>query len=187
MSVALSAALPVAPINPGHFQPEACVGLRQHMGEDVLQYLPALRAYARSLCRRAGDPDDLVQETLLRAIEHAHGYRPGTNLRAWLFTIMRSRFYNGWRRLDRERTGSAECASALPHSQPGQEWHLRHKEMLAALDGIPDHYREALVLVAILGETYLSAAEILNCDVGTVKSRVCRARGRLRTILDPEF
>jgi len=160
---------------------------QQPVGEDILQHLPALRGYARSLCRNSQDPDDLVQETLLRAIEFSHSYRPGTNLRAWLFTIMRSRFYNNWRRLGRERTGDADCVSALPCSQPGQEWHLRRKEMLAALDAMPIHYREALILVAILGESYITTAGILGCDVGTVKSRVSRARGRLRNILDPDF
>lgn len=157
------------------------------LGEDVLQHLPALRAYARSLCRRTQDPDDLVQETLLRAIEFAHSYQPGTKLRAWLFTIMRSRFYNDCRRRDRERTGDADCVSSLPRSPPSQEWHLRHKEMLAALDAMPVHYREALVLVAVLGESYIAAAAILGCDIGTIKSRVGRARGQLRRALDPDF
>ena len=157
------------------------------MSDDILDYLPALRAYARSLCRRTQDPDDLVQETLLRAIEYAHTYRPGTYLRAWLFTIMRSRFYNTGRRASREPMGEIDCASSLPRSQPSQEWHLRHKEMQEALHAMPVHYREALVLVAVLGESYADAAEILGCDVGTVKSRVCRARGRLRDTLDPDF
>ncbi len=141
----------------------------------------------RSLCRRTQDPDDLVQETLLRAIEFAHSYQPGTKLRAWLFTIMRSRFYNDCRRRDRERTGDADCVSSLPRSPPSQDWHLRHKEMLVALDAIPVHYREALVLVAVLGESYSAAAAILGCDIGTIKSRVGRARGQLRRAHDPDF
>ncbi|WP_347138400.1 sigma-70 family RNA polymerase sigma factor [Paracoccus sp. SSK6] len=152
--------------------------------DDILHHLPALRSYARSLCRKAQDADDLVQETLLRAIEYAHSYRPGTHLRAWLFTIMRSRFYNNCRRASREMTGGADCVSALPQSQPSQEWHLRQGEMLAIVNAMPVHYREALVLVAVLGESYLHAAAVLNCDVGTVKSRVFRARQILRKSMD---
>lgn len=185
MSALQSAAEPGVIIRPqtGAMLPDPHHGL----GEDIVQHLPALRAYARLLCRRTQDPDDLVQETLLRAIEYAHGYRPGTNLRAWLFTIMRSRFYNTWRRQSRERTADADCASTLPRCLPSQEWHLRRKELLAALEAIPLHYREALILVAVLGESYIAAAGILGCDIGTVKSRVCRARQRLRNALDPDF
>ncbi|WP_328288545.1 sigma-70 family RNA polymerase sigma factor [Paracoccus lichenicola] len=168
---------------PGRVIPHPAAG----MSDDILDYLPALRAFARGLCRGGQDPDDLVQETLLRAIEYADSYRPGTNLRAWLFTIMRSRFYNNCRRAGRETTGQIDCVSALPASQPSQEWHLRHKEMLLALDRLPPHYREALVLISVLGESYVNAAVILDCDIGTIKSRVSRARRILRTMLNPEF
>ena len=157
------------------------------MSDDILDYLPALRAFARGLCRGVQDPDDLVQETLLRAIEYADTYRPGTNLRAWLFTIMRSRFYNNCKRVNRETTGQIDCVSALPKCQPTQEWHLRHKEMLHALDRLPTHYREALMLISVLGESYHNAADILDCDIGTIKSRVSRARRILREMLAPEF
>ena len=155
--------------------------------DDILDHVPALRTFARGLCRGGQDPDDLVQETLLRAIEYADSYRPGTNLRAWLFTIMRSRFYNNCRKTSRERTGQADCVSAMPQSQPTQEWHLRQKEMLAALDRLPQHYREALMLITVLGESYIHAAQTLDCDIGTVKSRVSRARRILRDILNPDF
>lgn len=157
------------------------------MSDDILDYLPALRAFARGLCRGAQDPDDLVQETLLRAIEYAGTYRPGTNLRAWLFTIMRSRFYNDCRRAGRETTGRTDCVSVLPKSQPTQEWHLRRKELMRALNRLPPHYREALVLISVLGESYVGAADIMNCDIGTIKSRVSRARGILRGMLAPDF
>lgn len=157
------------------------------MSDDILDYLPALRAFARGLCRGTQDADDLVQETLLRAIEYADSYRPGTNLRAWLFTIMRSRFYNNCRRASRETTGQIDCVSAMPDSQPTQEWHLRHKELLQALDRLAPHYREALMLISVLGESYINAAQILDCDIGTIKSRVSRARRILREMLNPEF
>lgn len=157
------------------------------MSDDVLHHLPALRAYARSLCGRLQDPDDLVQETLLRAIENADKYQPGTYMRAWLFTIMRNRFYTNIRKSARERTGTDDCVSGKLTSQPTQEWHLRHQELWAQLAIMPPHYREAIVLVSVLGESYIRAAEILECDIGTIKSRVNRARSMLKRALEPEF
>ncbi len=157
------------------------------MSDDVLHHLPALRGYARSLCGRQQDPDDLVQETLLRAIENADKYQRGTNMRAWLFTIMRNRFYTNIRKSARERTGSDDCVSDSLTSQPTQEWHLRHQEMWDQLARMPVHYREAIVLVSVLGESYIRTAEILECDIGTIKSRVNRARTMLRRALEPEF
>ncbi|TJZ92025.1 sigma-70 family RNA polymerase sigma factor [Paracoccus gahaiensis] len=157
------------------------------MSDNIMEYIPALRAYARSLCGRAHDADDLVQETLLRAIEYADRYKPGSHMRAWLFTIMRNRFYTTVKKSARERTGGADCVSGSPISQPGQEWYLRHRELCDQLERIPAHYREALVLVSVLGESYIRAAEVMDCDIGTVKSRVNRARGLLRKALEPEF
>lgn len=157
------------------------------MSDDLLGYIPALRAYARALCRSLPDADDLVQETLLRAIDKAHLYQQGTNMRAWLFTIMRNHFISGCRKSARERTGPADCASLLPKVEPGQEWHLQVTELRAALEAMPLHYREAIVLVGVLGESYIDAARIMECDVGTIKSRVNRARAMLRKALEPAF
>ncbi|MDQ7264160.1 sigma-70 family RNA polymerase sigma factor [Paracoccus sp. PS-1] len=155
------------------------------MSDDILGHIPALRAYSRALCRSVPDAEDLVQETLLRAIENAHRYRPGTNMRAWLFTIMRNRFLTNCQKAARERTGAADCASLLAQVRPGQEWHLQATELQAALREMPRHYREAIILVGALGETYLDAARILDCDIGTIKSRVNRARSMLRRVLEP--
>lgn len=157
------------------------------MSDDILGYIPALRAYARALCRSVTDADDLVQETLLRAIENAHRYQPGTNMRAWLLTIMRNRFFTNCHKAARERTGAADCASLLPQVKPGQEWHMQAREMATALREMPIHYREAIILVGALGESYLDTARILGCDIGTVKSRVNRARALLRQALEPAF
>lgn len=157
------------------------------MSDDILGHIPALRAYSRALCRSAPDAEDLVQETLLRAIENAHRYRPGTNMRAWLFTIMRNRFFTHCRKAARERTGAADCASLVPQVRPAQEWHMQASELQAALRVMPRHYREAIVLVGALGESYLDAARLLDCDIGTVKSRVNRARTMLRRALEPAF
>lgn len=157
------------------------------MTDDVLQHIPALRAYSRALCRSIPDAEDLVQETLLRAIEYAHQYRKGTNMRAWLFTIMRNRFMTNCRKSARERTGSADCVStqASLAVQPDQEWHMRELEMQSMLRDMPVHYREAIILVGALGESYIDAAQILDCDIGTIKSRVSRARSMLRQALEP--
>lgn len=153
------------------------------MSDDILSYLPAMRAFARSLARNATDADDLVQETLLRALENIHRYTPGTNLRAWLFTILRNRFYTNSARRARERTGDADCVADTLVVQPDQEWSLRMRELARALNALPVHYRETIVLVVVLEESYQSAAGILGCDIGTVKSRVSRARQMLKQTL----
>lgn len=149
--------------------------------EEIVGYIPALRIFARSLCRNPVEADDLVQETLVRAIENIRLFQSGTNLRAWLFTIMRNRFYSNWAKRARERTGDGDCVSSIPMaSEDRQFWHIRLQEMERALAALPVHYRETIILVTVLGESYLQAAEILGCDIGTIKSRVNRARAALR-------
>ena len=153
------------------------------MSDDILSYLPAMRAFARSLCRNAADADDLVQETLLRALTNIHRYTPGTNLKAWLFTIMRNRFYTNSTKRARERPGAADCVADTLVMAPTQEWSLRLREFARALNALPVQYRETIVLVGVLGESYQAAAEILDCNIGTVKSRVSRARQMLKETL----
>ncbi|MFD1881163.1 sigma-70 family RNA polymerase sigma factor [Paracoccus pacificus] len=155
------------------------------MSDDILAHIPALRAYSRALCRSIPEAEDLVQETLLRAIENARRYEPGTNMRAWLFTIMRNRFLTNCRKSARERTGAMDCVSTVARVKADQEWHLQANHMWAALEDIPLHYREAIILVGVLGESYLDAARILDCDIGTIKSRVNRARSMLREVVEP--
>ena len=106
-------------------------------------------------------------------------------MRAWLFTIMRNRFLTNCKKSARERTGTMDCVSTTPQSAPGQEWHLQALELKARLNEMPCHYREAIVLVGALGESYIDAARILRCDIGTIKSRVSRARTMLRKVLEP--
>lgn len=153
------------------------------MSDDLLDHIPALRAYARSLCKNRADADDLVQETLIRAIEYVATYRNGTNMRAWLFTIMRNRFFTNVRKQARENTGAADCVSHIPRSHAQQEWHVRGQELVQAVNELPLHYREAIVLVVVLGESYIDASRILCCDIGTIKSRVNRARTKIKTAL----
>jgi RNA polymerase sigma-70 factor (ECF subfamily) len=156
------------------------------MSDDVLTHIPALRLFARSLTGRYGDADDLVQDTLVRAIASAQSYTPGTNMRAWLFTIMRNRFYNARVKLARERPGAEDCVSAVPTIPETQYWHIRGREIEVALMGLPQSFREAVMLVLVTGESYQSAAEILACDIGTIKSRINRGRKLLQAALGQE-
>ncbi|MDO9526387.1 MAG: sigma-70 family RNA polymerase sigma factor [Gemmobacter sp.] len=144
--------------------------------DDVVRLIPSLRAYARGLTRQIDDADDLVQETLVKAIGSAARFEPGTNLRAWLFTIMRNTFYTQIGKRMRERPGQADCASLQAVTQASNEAYLQGQRAFAAISRLPDHYREILMLVVVIGESYEDAALICNCAVGTVKSRVNRAR-----------
>lgn len=157
------------------------------MSADVLQHIPALRAYLRAWCRNIPDAEDPVQETLLRAVEHAAQYRQGANMRARLFAIMRNRFPTNCRKSARERPGAADCVSILaPARVPaGQEWHMHMVDMQAVLRDMPVHYRGAIILVGAPGESCLDAARISGCDTGTVRNRVNRARALLREGLEP--
>ncbi len=147
--------------------------------DDVLTYLPALRAYARSLTNQPDDADDLVQTTLMKAIANSTKFTPGTNLRAWLFTIMRNTFLNDIRKSIREQPAMADCASTMAVSQPEQYEHIAGQRLKEAVSRLPQHYREIIILVIVLGESYENTAKICNCAMGTVKSRVNRARAML--------
>lgn len=156
------------------------------MSDDVLSHIPALRLFARSLTGRFGEADDLVQDTLVRAIANSNSYRPGTNMRAWLFTIMRNRFFNERIKRVREHPGIADCASTQAATPDSQYWHVRGREIQVALQELPLAYREAVVLVLVTGESYVAAAEVLGCDIGTIKSRINRGRRLLQAALGEE-
>lgn len=156
------------------------------VGDDIVELIPALRAYAWFLTKSPQDVDDLVQDTLLKAIARIDSFRPGTNLRAWLMTIMRNTFFNQAKRAARMRTGNEDCVSTSPSVPATQDWTLRGNELMQAVKRLPVHYREMLILVVILGETYESAAEICGVAIGTVKSRVNRARTMVIKELEPE-
>lgn len=145
----------------------------------IVDLIPRLRAYARVLTRDRTEADDLVQETLTKAIAKVDLFQPGTMLRAWLFTIMRNTFFTEVQKRKREQPGAADCVSGAAVSQPTQEMHLMHVQLMAAIGRLPVHYREMLVLVVVLGESYEDAAQICGCAVGTVKSRVNRARAKV--------
>jgi RNA polymerase sigma-70 factor (ECF subfamily) len=151
----------------------------------MLALIPALRAFSRSLCRKGEDADDLVQETLARALAAIHQFQPGTNLKSWLFTIMRNTFYTAKRKEFREKPGDLACVSTLDlPCEASQEWSLKRHDMQQALALLPADQRQAIVLVGVLSTSYADAAEICGCNIGTIKSRVNRARVRLSELLD---
>lgn len=156
------------------------------MSDDVLSHIPALRLFARSLTRSYVDADDLVQDTLVRAIASSGSYTPGTNMRAWLYTIMRNRFYNDRVKRVRESPGLADCVSGVPVSADSQFWHVRGREIETALLSLAQPYREAVMLVLVIGESYQTAADIVGVEIGTIKSRINRGRKLLQVSLGEE-
>jgi RNA polymerase sigma-70 factor, ECF subfamily len=151
--------------------------------QQLLGSVPALRAFGMSLTGRFDLTDDLVQETLTKAWEHQSSFEPGTNLRAWLFTILRNTFLTEIRKRKREiEDVDGQHGAKVAHraEQPGI---LDMADFQHALDKLPDEQREALVLVGASGFSYEEAAQICEVAVGTIKSRVNRARVHLKTML----
>jgi RNA polymerase sigma-70 factor (ECF subfamily) len=152
--------------------------------DEVISLIPALRAFAWSLSHNGADADDLVQETLIKAWSNRERFEPGTNLRAWLFTILRNTYYTHLLRRRREvRDETGSYAQALRYG-PMQDWSLAVRTLQAALAELPDEHREALILVGAAGLSYEEAAAVCGCALGTIKSRVNRARAKLMRLLD---
>ena len=161
---------------------------REHkpLRDALLTLVPNLRAFAFSLSGNHDRADDLVQETLLKAWAHIDSFQEGTNLRAWLFTILRNSYFSEIRKRRREvedADGKMAEGLAVP---PAQQGHVDMEDMRKALGLLPPDQREALVLVGAAGMSYEEAAEIARCAVGTIKSRVNRARVRLAGLLGVE-
>jgi RNA polymerase sigma-70 factor (ECF subfamily) len=151
---------------------------------ELLALIPFLRAFARSLCGNPEMADDLAQETLVKAWQSRDTFIPGTNLKAWLFTILRNQFYSDRRRAWRQAPWDQESAERIPGSREDQGWAADLSDTARALRCLSDEQREALILVGAGGFSYEDAAAICHCAVGTVKSRVARARRALINILD---
>ena len=156
--------------------------------DEMLAAVPSLRAYALSLCRNVDHADDLVQETLFKAWNHLESFKEGTNLKAWLFTILRNTYFSERRKRRREVEDADGAYAARLSTHAEQHGHMDMQDFRSALSELPDDQREALVLVGAAGFSYEEAAEISGCAVGTIKSRVNRARNRLANMLglDPE-
>lgn len=157
--------------------------MRGNFEQAVIAEIPRLRRYARGLLRDAEAADDLVQETLLRAFRGRRHFRRPDNLRAWLFTILLNIRRNELRALARRpRVIPLDDMLAPPGRDGAQESTAELRRVLAALDGLSDELREALLLVAVEGLTYRETAEVLAVPIGTVMSRLHRARERLREL-----
>lgn len=151
---------------------------------DLLAALPGLRAFAVSLIGRPDKADDLVQDTILKAWAKQSSFELGTNIKAWLFTILRNEFYTQMRKRGREVQDSDGFMTEQLAVHPSQYGCLDLQDFRKALDQLPDDQREAIILIGASGFSYEEAAEICNCAVGTIKSRVSRARTRLQEVLD---
>lgn len=152
----------------------------------LLAEIPPLRAFAISLSGNADQADDLVQETLMKAWANSGSFTEGTSLRAWVFTIMRNTFYSIYRKRRREVQDVDGEAAATMISEPEQHGHLDLADLRAALARLPADQREALILIGASGFSYEETAQICDCAIGTVKSRVNRARQRLIQLLGGE-
>ena len=150
---------------------------------DLLAALPDLRGFAMSLVVNATRADDLVQETLLKAWKSQDRFVPGTNLIAWLFTIMRNQFYTECRKAKREVEDADGAEASKIITLPTQEHGIELQKVWAILAKLPPTQREALLLVAGQGMTYQAAAARLGTQTGTMKSRVSRARAFLAEAL----
>lgn len=150
---------------------------------DLLGAIPSLRAFAVSLSQNADRADDLVQETLVKAWDKHLSFQPGTNMKAWLFTILRNEFYSQMRKRGREVQDSEGVMTGRLAVHPSQHGLLDLEDFRAALAQLPEDQRESIILIGASGFSYEEAAEICGCAVGTIKSRVSRARTRLQEIL----
>ena len=149
----------------------------------IVECLPHLRRFARSLTPNRGQADDMVQETVLRALAAAEQFTPGSNLRAWVFAILRNVFYSDRRHPFTHHLPLDEVGSREPVARSTQEDNLDFCDFRRAFCELSDEQREALALVAIDGKSYKEAAAICDCAIGTIRSRVSRARLNMRSLL----
>jgi len=157
--------------------------LTNALRDEILATVPSLRAFAISLSGNVDRADDLVQETMLRALANIDSFQPGSNMPAWLFTILRNLFRSDYRKRRREVEDADGNYARTLKTQPTQTTRIEFEEFRAALDKIPQDQREALILVGASGFSYEDAAAICGCAVGTIKSRVNRARTKLSELL----
>ncbi|WP_436016229.1 sigma-70 family RNA polymerase sigma factor [Phenylobacterium sp. LjRoot219] len=151
---------------------------------DLIALIPHMRAFARSLCGDAAQADDLAQDALSKALKNRDSYQLGTNMKAWLFMILRNQFYSEKRRSWRGSQLDPEVAERTLIAVDDPESTLALDDVRQALLMLPDTQREVLVMVGAGGFSYEEAAEVAGVAVGTVKSRVSRARAALHLILE---
>ncbi len=162
------------------------MGLDPALQSAMLAAVPRMRDFALSLCRKPDGVDDLVQEALTRAIANIGLFEPGTNMAAWLFTILRNNFINELCKRRREVADGGRDLIDTMTSQPDQDARIQLGEFHDALSRLPRDQREAIMLVGGAGLSYDEAAKVCHCAVGTIKSRVFRARMRLAALMSIE-
>jgi RNA polymerase sigma-70 factor (ECF subfamily) len=153
---------------------------------ELIAQIPKLRAFAISLCGSADRADDLVQETLVKAWKNLGSFVEDTNLSAWLFTILRNSYFSQYRKRRREVADTDGVYSSKLTIPPAQTSHMEMLDFRLALARLPANQREALLLIGAVGHSYAEAAQICGCAVGTIKSRVNRARKSLAEMLNIE-
>jgi RNA polymerase sigma-70 factor (ECF subfamily) len=151
--------------------------------DDLVAAIPNMRAFAISLCGNRDRADDLVQEALVKAWNHLESFEQGTNLKAWLFTILRNAYFSELRKTKREVADADGQLAGRLSVPPEQQGHLDLVDLNRALSQLPPDQREALILVGAEGFSYEDAASISGCAVGTVKSRVNRARTKIAELM----
>ena len=151
---------------------------------DLVKLIPHLRAFARTLTGNAAQADDLAQDAMIKAWDARKSFQLGTNMKAWTFMILRNQFYSDKRRSWRQIQLDQEAAERTLVAVDNPEAPLALDELRLAMAMLPDEQREALILVGAGGFAYEEAADICGCAIGTVKSRVSRARKALQGILD---
>ena len=153
--------------------------------DGIVEQLPRLRRCARALLRDPVAADDLVQSCVERALGKQRLFKPGTNMRAWLFTIMHNVHINLARKqMQTANTMPLDQAAELPATPPSQEDALRVRDLAAALEQLPDEQRQVVLLVGLEGLSYKETADVLVAPVGTVMSRLARGREKLRALLE---
>lgn len=154
--------------------------------EELVEHLPAMRAFALSLTRNSAAADDLVQDTVVKAWSNLDKFQQGTNLRAWLFTILRNTFYSLHRKRKREVEDPEGVMADSLSEKPHHDGRLAMNDFKEAFAQLTNEHREALVLVGAEGFSYEEAAEMCGCAVGTIKSRTNRARKHLAELMHLE-
>ncbi|SDI90157.1 RNA polymerase sigma factor [Alloyangia pacifica] len=152
--------------------------------DEIVTHLPALRAFAFSLTRNFALADDMVQDTLVKAWTKINTFEQGTNMRAWLFTILRNTYYSNRRKAGREVSDAEGVFTESLSEKPAHDGRLQMNDFRRAFVQLTDEQREALILVGAQGFSYEEAAETCGVAVGTIKSRVNRARARLAELLN---
>ena len=151
--------------------------------DELVEHLPAMRAFAISLTRNGAIADDMVQDTLVKAWTNIEKFEVGTNMRAWLFTILRNTYYSSRRKAKREVADVDGIFTENLAEKPAHDGHMQMSDFRKALAQLQDEQREALLLVGASGFSYEEAAEMCGVAVGTIKSRTSRARARLAELM----